>query len=221
MSSTQATASWRRGRKGQGVAEATCVPRASLPRRDLVHLQTPVLHTLRHPAKPASYVLGAGKPGAESVAGASHTQPQGKQSPVAQPGRLTGMGMGDSDSGSSGRAPRTPAPRMAAPAQGLASAGGVGEGRGPMIGRSWKLAQRGLLLPHLCTAPEGGSQDLCEFIGPTGAPGPPLDVRGSQARGVRGRHWGYQGHGGGRAGGGECHPGQRGGRCRRRGTRPS
>lgn len=58
---------------------------------------------------------------------------QGKQSPAAQPDRLSGMGRGDSDSGSSGRAPRTPAPRRPPPAQGLGSAGGVGAGRGPMI----------------------------------------------------------------------------------------
>lgn len=58
---------------------------------------------------------------------------QGKQSPAAQPDRLSGMGRGDSDSGSSGRAPRTPAPRRPPPAQGLGSAGGVRAGRGPMI----------------------------------------------------------------------------------------
>lgn len=75
--------------------------------------------------------------------------------------------------------------------------------------------------PTSVHSPRGRLPGLCEFMGSTGAPGPPLDVRQSQAQGVRGRHWGYQGQGGGLAGGRECHPGQRGGRCRRRGTRPS
>lgn len=82
-----------------------------------------------------------------------------------------------------GEAPRTPAPRRPPPAQGLGSAGGVGEGRGPMIWLKLEVAQRGLLLPRLYTAPEGGSQDSANSWAQPGLQGRPWTCGSHRRRG--------------------------------------
>lgn len=102
-----------------------------------------------------------------------HTTP-GKQSPAAQPGRLAGMGRGSA---------QDTCPQTAAPAQGLGSAGGVGEGRGPMIWLKLEVAQRGLLLPRLYTAPEGGSQDSANSWAQPGLQGRPWTCGSHRRRG--------------------------------------
>lgn len=103
-----------------------------------------------------------------------HTTP-GKQSPAAQPGRLAGMGRGSA---------QDTCPQTAAPGTGAGECRRGGGGEGPNDLAEAGSGSERAPAPTSVHSPRGRLPGLCEFMGSTGAPGPPLDVRQSQAQGV-------------------------------------
>lgn len=113
-------------------------------------------------------------------------------------------------------------PQTAAPGTGAGECrrGGGGEGPNDLAGAGSWLREGSC--SQVCTQPQmEAPRTSANSWAQPGLQGRPWTCGSHRCRGSKADTGATRGRVGGLAGGRECHPGQRGGRCRRQGTRPS